>query len=476
MKKIEKTEKRISYSSLTQNLWLVCISMLFLSGYTSQLWAQCNGEIVINQTGPGVFTWEAPATGGPFQVEIIVTGGGGGDNFANVGGGGASMGGFFTVQNGQTLFAVAGGVGGSSDGTEGGGGGAGSGVVNCGNPSDCLNGTILIIAAGGNGAENTDGLGGLETTGSGGPGAGGGNGGGGGGGGLNGNGGSGSSMGMGIGGGGGGQVFRNGLSAGGNGSNPNNNGANGMGGGGGGGNNTGNGSGGGGGHTGASGGNSISAQSFNTGANQTNAPGDPGGGSVTPGSVLVICVQSLPVKLINFKAVIEDSNVSLLWSTATEKNNLGFEVERSTDNRHWTTLGFVPGNGTTAMRNDYNFTDEKPLAGVNYYRLRQNDSDGQFEYSPIVIADVRGSGLQFDVFPNPSTTGELSIRAVSEQEGNGVLEIFDWVGYKVFMETVQLHKGTTIYPVSMTTFPKGTYTARLEMPDGQVQFKKIVLQ
>ena len=247
-----------------------------------------------------------------------------------------------------------------------------------------------------------------------------------------------------------------------------------MGGGGGGGSSNSNGSGGGGGHTGAAGGNN-SALSINSGSTQINTAGATGSGSVV-GSVTVLCLASLPIELINFKAVIRGQTVELLWSTASEKSNFGFDVERSADNQHWAALGFVPGHGTTTDKNDYSFTDDKPLPGVNYYRLKQQDFNGKFEYTPIVVADIRATTLDFEIYPNPSVTGELSIRTVSQQEGDALLEIYDWVGYKVYKETLQMLKGTMVYPVSMTTFPKGSYTARLEMPDGTVQFRKIVLQ
>jgi hypothetical protein len=383
------------------------------------------------------------------------------------------MSGTFSVENGETLLAIAGGPGETPGNNNGGGGGAGSGVVNS------TLGTVLIIAAGGNGAEgNNDGGGGSASiAGGGGGGAGnGGTGGAGGGGGLNSPGGNGAT------GFGGSQVSLVGIAPGGQGNGAgadDNDGGSGMGGGGGGGSSTNNGSGGGGGHTGAAAGNGGAASSFNSGMNQVNTSGSSGGGTGgnISGTITVECLASLPVELLNFKAVIrENSVVDLLWATATEKNNHGFDIERSADNRNWKALGFVPGNGTTAERHDYKFTDETPLVGVNYYRLKQLDFDGKYEYSPIVVADIRKNGLDFDVFPNPSVSGELSFRVVSQSEGNANLEIFDWVGYKVYHENVQLFKGTMVYPVSLATYPKGTYTARLQMPDGQVYFKKVVLQ
>ena len=452
---------------------------VFLLFCNAGLRAQCTGEIVINISGASTASWTAPESGGPFLVEVFATGGGGGNGEAatgqNQGGGGATAIGTFTVQNGETIFAICGGAGLSSTSFAGGGGG-GTGVVNCGNPSNCATGTILIIAAGGNGAEfQGDGLGASSASdGNGNSGAGGGGNGGGGGGALNAGGGDGTGADFGT---GGGQVFKSGLSAGGDGAGAigDPDGGAGMGGGGGGGGSNNSGSGGGGGHTGAPAGNTLPAKSFNSGDDQANADGFDGTGP-SEGSLTVLCLGVLPVQLINFKALVQQNRIKLLWNTASEKDNFGYDVERSADNRNWTVLGFVPGNGTTSDLHEYSFIDESPLAGVNYYRLKQTDFDGKFEYSPLVVADVRAAGLQFDIFPVPSSTGELSVRTVSRISGNALLEVYDWMGLKVYKESLQMLEGTMIYPVSMATFPKGAYTARLEMPDGAVYFRKILLQ
>ncbi len=449
------------------------IALLFSCGFIGETNGQCPPPLTVN--GPGSQVWTAPATGGPWNVKITAKGGGGGniDAFppATGGGGGATMIGNFVINNNVRIRAVAGGGGGSAANVAGGGGG-GSGAVNCGNPQDCLNGFILILAAGGNGEGFENGTPALSSTGDGSPGLGCGSDCGGGGGAPNGNGGSGSGTGSG---GGGGAVFLNGISAGGTGGpvGSGNNGGNGMGGGGGGGSD---GPGGGGGYAGGDAGDGgTAAQSFNSGTDQDNSDGLPDTGPLF-GSVVIECLGALPVELINFKAHIQNSGVKLLWSTATEKNNKGYDLERSSDNRTWTTLGFVPGNGDSFRQNDYNFTDANPLPGINYYRLKQMDMDDDFEYSPMVVADVRSNGLQLDIFPNPSVDGEISIRAVSQGEGNALLEVYDWLGYKVYKEQVYLYEGTMVYPISLATFPKGSYNVRLEMPDGQVHFKKIVLQ
>lgn len=459
--------------------------------------AQCNNTTVLTLTGPGTSTWTSPA-GSTVQVRITASGGSGGAyleaNPDRTGGTGATMSGTFVIPPGTTLRAIAGG-GGLHSQLEGGGGGGASGAVNCGSPSNCGSGTILIIAAGGNGGQLNGpnsgfGLGGSTATN--GDGEGGSiqdNDSGGGGGAQNSDGES-----AGSGGGGGLVASLTGLSAGGNGSsNMNstppsgfNHGGAGMGGGGGGGDGAtfDTAAGGGGGHTGGDAGNAAAASSFNSGSSQDNSAGTNGGGSSgskstpsNPGTVTIVCLQVLPVALTAFHAVIdEQSKVRLHWSTASEKNNLGFSVERSIDNSHWQSLGFVSGNGTTAEVHHYLFADESPLPGVNYYRLRQTDFDGGEEFSPIVVADVRATGAQLEVFPNPSGSGALSVHTLSTQEGEALLEIFDWAGFRVIKQGFILYEGTNVLPLSMSDFPRGSYTARLEMPDGLVQFRKIILQ
>ena len=470
--------ERVCRSISTWNKGFFVLFIFLFSIFPKQAIAQdCPGGIVISISGSTTGQWVAPTDEGPgpWQVQITAKGAGGGSGNGNLGGGGATVIGTFVVQNGEKLFAISGGPGGNGIGGPGGGGGSGSGVVNCSTTANCQDdGVVLIIAAGGNGGEQQGaGLGGsiLSAQGFGGNGDGGNGGGGGGGMDSDGTDGSGGSSG-----GGGGQVLTWGIASGGLGSdNPANNGGSSMGGGGCGGTGNNSGSGGGVGGTGADGGNAISATSFNSGTNPQGTNGGQGTGA-NSGSVIVTCLGSLPIQLINFKAVINEDNVHLIWSTASEKDNHGFDVERSADNRNWSTLGFMPGNGTTAEKSEYRFTDESPLAGVNYYRLKQMDTDGSFQHTPMVVADVRANTLQFDVFPNPSVNGELNVRTVSQEEGDALLEIYNWAGYKVYKESIHLLKGTMVYPVSLATYPKGAYTARLEMPDGTVQFKKILLQ
>ena len=138
---------------------------------------------------------------------------------------------------------------------------------------------------------------------------------------------------------------------------------------------------------------------------------------------------SLPVELTNFNVKNTSNGHLLTWQTASEKNNEGFDIQRSEDGRNWENIGFVQGHGTTQNRQEYTFLDKMPLIGSNYYRLKQVDlptgQDGQFEYSDIVNIEYLTSNHELRIFPNP-VTDELNII-----DGEGLATIYNLLGQSV---------------------------------------------
>ncbi|MBL4657218.1 MAG: T9SS type A sorting domain-containing protein [Flavobacteriales bacterium] len=113
----------------------------------------------------------------------------------------------------------------------------------------------------------------------------------------------------------------------------------------------------------------------------------------------------LPIVLIDFNAaLIDKTQVQLSWATASEINNDFFTIERSTNGLTFETITEIPGAGTSSRQLDYNAIDDAPLDGVSYYRLKQTDYDGMFEYFNIVavnlVTNPDGSCV-LKVFPNP---------------------------------------------------------------------------
>ena len=132
------------------------------------------------------------------------------------------------------------------------------------------------------------------------------------------------------------------------------------------------------------------------------------------------------VTWLDFTAKVNKENtVNLDWSTASEKQNSHFDIERSANGRDWTTIGEVKGNGTRVSKSAYSFVDEAPLS-VNYYRLKQVDFDDKFEYSSIVSVNMPISKKNFTVFPNPVT--EQLNWTTNSLDTEGSIQIFDMKG------------------------------------------------
>jgi len=111
----------------------------------------------------------------------------------------------------------------------------------------------------------------------------------------------------------------------------------------------------------------------------------------------------IPVEMSAFTSSVSGPTVTLNWSTATEKNNSGFSIERSSVGDNWQAIGFVKGHGTTTERNAYTFTDVPNRNGKIQYRLKQLDFDGSYEYSDVVEVNL-SLPAEFSLrqnYPNP---------------------------------------------------------------------------
>ncbi|MEZ4962975.1 MAG: T9SS type A sorting domain-containing protein [Saprospiraceae bacterium] len=179
----------------------------------------------------------------------------------------------------------------------------------------------------------------------------------------------------------------------------------------------------------------------------------------------------LPVELVHFTASKMEDVVSLKWQTATETNNEGFEVEHSTDGRNWDYLDFVNGHGTSTDVHDYTFTHEHPSHGTNYYRLRQVDFDGNFEYSNIRSVEFEGLQGQINVYPNPaSSVSNIQLPGDFEQ---AAIQVFDLGGRVVF--GLEVEGGSQTIPIDVSAWQSGMYLVRVQV-DGRISTHKLQVQ
>ena len=179
-----------------------------------------------------------------------------------------------------------------------------------------------------------------------------------------------------------------------------------------------------------------------------------------------VTASTLPVELISFRGKSTLEGTLLIWQTATEKKNEGFEIEHSINGRTWNNIGFVQGNGTSNELNNYEFIHRSSASGTNYYRLKQIDFDEQFEYSHIVNVNYE-LGMTNDklkLFPNP-VKNELHII-----DGQGQATIYNLLGQPVRQLIIDNEQLT----INVSDLPNGQYILHILQQNGNVITKRFI--
>ncbi len=185
--------------------------------------------------------------------------------------------------------------------------------------------------------------------------------------------------------------------------------------------------------------------------------------------------NSVPVELVSFSGKVINEKVLLTWSTATETNNRGFEVQRSTDGKNFMTIGFVEGKGTSTIENSYSFTDS-PSGKKLYYRLKQVDFNGASNYSKVIeINNLSAYSYTLSQnYPNPFNP-TTRIQYTIKTPGMVSLKVYDVIGNEV-ATLVNRDEQTGSYEVSFdgSRLASGIYYYKLTS-NGFVQTKKMIL-
>ena len=174
----------------------------------------------------------------------------------------------------------------------------------------------------------------------------------------------------------------------------------------------------------------------------------------------------LPVEITTFNGAFEKNHVKLNWTTATELNNLRFDIERSSNNKDWTNIGSIPGSGNSSSPKKYSFVDKNLLlSGKYYYRLVQVDIDGKTNSSKVVNVDVNVTPQNYYLgqnYPNPFNP-TTTIDYVLPSDSYVKLTIYDALGnmVKQLVDGVQAG-GSLSLNVSATELPSGIYFYTLQ--------------
>lgn len=200
------------------------------------------------------------------------------------------------------------------------------------------------------------------------------------------------------------------------------------------------------------------------------------GTAVGYGGTILHTTNGVPVELTSFASSSNGKEVILNWTTATELNNQGFEIQRSNDNMSFKKIGFVPGCATTTEPKSYSYLDQSVVNGTYYYRLKQIDYDGSYEYSDVVEVELRefNSYVLKQNYPNPfnpSTTFRCSI----PNESKVIIKVYDILGKEI--ETpINEDKPAGTYEImwNAANSPSGIYLYRM-LAGSFIQTRKMIL-
>jgi len=185
-------------------------------------------------------------------------------------------------------------------------------------------------------------------------------------------------------------------------------------------------------------------------------------------------LSALAVQIGSFKAVQENNAVKLKWTTASEQNNLRFDIEKSTDGKAFLKIGSRDGFGNSNTANDYFFNDQNPSQGLNYYRLKQIDFNGTERMIDPIAINLGFSTSDMEVSYDQMYS-TIFINMIALQESHGNLNLYNLTGQKIATQNINLNQGLNHLTFAIPNFVDGVYV--LSYNNGvQIINKKIIKQ
>lgn len=200
---------------------------------------------------------------------------------------------------------------------------------------------------------------------------------------------------------------------------------------------------------------------------------------VTGDTITTINNVALPITLLSFTGEVQEKQNLLYWTTSSEHNNRGFEIQRSINRMDFIKIDFINTNainGNSNLNITYNVTDLNFPPGINYYRLKQIDKGGKFSFSNIVALRNNSTlSRLISIYPNP-VQDILSVKITSGVAGKMAILIFDITGRQLMHEIIAEVNGDIIFPIDVSRLAKGTYSLKAVFTNGHqtqiVKFEK----
>ncbi|MFK8045069.1 MAG: T9SS type A sorting domain-containing protein [Crocinitomicaceae bacterium] len=174
----------------------------------------------------------------------------------------------------------------------------------------------------------------------------------------------------------------------------------------------------------------------------------------------------LPIDLISFDAKNQGDAALLTWITASEINNDFFELEKSIDGIAWSVINKQNGTGNSSTLLTYNYVDNELINGIQYYRLKQTDFDGQYTYSHIEYINYENNISLGLVYPNPNN-GLFDIEIHSSVDTEITSSLYNNIGELVYSSSSELEKGRNTLNFNLKNYSSGLYYLTLKSLDNE---------
>ena len=186
---------------------------------------------------------------------------------------------------------------------------------------------------------------------------------------------------------------------------------------------------------------------------------------------------TVPVQLVEFTAKNVDNKGQLNWEVTNEVNNAGFEIERSENGLDFRSIAWVEGSGNSEFSKQYSYLDDQLDKGKTYYyRLKQVDFNGSFNYSELVTLKTNNRNFKLgEFYPNPSSRENINVDIYTTGSSNWNLTIFDPNGVVTYREDLFLEAGQQRVHLSINHLDAGIYFAKFEN-EAERYYKKLVIQ
>jgi hypothetical protein len=190
-------------------------------------------------------------------------------------------------------------------------------------------------------------------------------------------------------------------------------------------------------------------------------------GSWNPSRFMIVFKQAivLPVTITSVKAFGVNKNIEVEWKVENELNIKQYDVEKSADGLHFLKAATIASPTNNSSSVNYQWLDEAPATGNNYYRIRSVGIDGESKYSAVVKV-VTGSGSpQITVYPNPVTDGKINLHLVNQPKGKYAVRLMNKLGQLMMVKQIDHEEGSSTEALEIKLLARGTYQLSVTKPD-----------